>query len=78
MVIFSPVFNCSHNLLSSAVERLTTGTNNFVSFTLNVALFRAFITGLARIFSCAGTATCELYQSKHNFQTMSKSDLFHN
>ena len=37
MVILNPVLNCSKNLLSSLVERVTTGTYNFVSVILNVA-----------------------------------------
>ena len=30
-------FNCSKSLLSSSVDKVTTGTYNFVSFILNVA-----------------------------------------
>ena len=46
-VILNPVFNCSNNLLSSSVDRVTTGTNNIVSVTLNVAFEGLLISDIA-------------------------------
>ena len=37
-VLFNPVFNCSSNLLSSWVDKVTTETYHFVSFFSNVSL----------------------------------------
>ena len=37
IVLLNPVFNCSYNLLSSSVDKVTTGTYSFVYFILNVA-----------------------------------------
>ena len=36
IVLLNPAFNCSNNLLSSSVVKVTTGTYNFVSVILNV------------------------------------------
>ena len=38
-----------------------------MSVILNVAFVRAFIAGVAGLSSCAETAACGIYQSKHNF-----------
>ena len=38
IVLLNPVFNCSNNLLSSLLDKVTTGTYSFVSFILNVGL----------------------------------------
>ena len=37
IVLLNPVFNCSNNLLSSSVDKVTAGTYNFVSVILSVA-----------------------------------------
>ena len=37
IVLLNPDFNCSKKLLSSFVDKVTTGTYNFVSVILNVA-----------------------------------------
>ena len=37
-VLLNPVFNCSKSLLSSSVDKVTTGAYNIVYFILNVAL----------------------------------------
>ena len=56
MVILNPVLNCSKNLLSSLVERVTTGTYNFVSVILNVAFVGLSIAATAGFAS--GSASC--------------------
>ena len=55
MIVFlNPDFNCSKKLLSSFVEKVTTGTYNFVSVILNVALLTLVTAGFS---AWAGTAS---------------------
>ena len=56
IVLSNPDFSCSKNLLSSCVERVTTGTYNFASPILNVAFVGAFISGIAGL--ALGSAAC--------------------
>ena len=72
MVILNPVLNCSKNLLSSLVERVTTGTYNFVSVILNVAFVGVFITGLAGLFPWAALAVCIIISVKTQFSDQVK------
>ena len=56
IVLLNPVFNCSNNLLSSWVDKVTTGTYNFVSLILNVAPVGALISGTGAL--ALGSASC--------------------
>ena len=47
VVLLNSVFNCSNNLLSSSVNKVTIGTYSFVSFVLNVVLVGALISSTA-------------------------------
>ena len=47
IVFLNSDFNCSKDVLSSLVDKVTTGTHNLVSVTLNVAFVVAFIASLA-------------------------------
>ena len=54
IVLLNPDFNCSKKLLSSFVDKVTTGTYNFVSVILNVAfagLLTAAIAGFTSGFA---------------------------
>ena len=66
MSLLNPVFNCFNNQLSSSVDKVTTGTYNFVVSIANVASVGAFIAGLSPSASLG-------FMSKNNFQTKSKS-----
>ena len=51
IVLLNPNFNCSKKLLSSFVDKVKTGTYNYVSFILNIAFvgeesLRLFVIGL--------------------------------
>ena len=56
IVLLNADFNCIKTLLSSSVDRMTTGTYNFVSVILNVGFVGAFIAGIAG--SALGLAAC--------------------
>ena len=45
IVLLNPDFNCSKKLLSSFVDKVTTGTYSFVSVILNVAFVGLLISG---------------------------------
>ena len=47
IILLNPVFDCSRSSLSSSVDKVTTGTCNFVSVILNVAFVGASIFSLA-------------------------------
>ena len=47
IVLLNSVFNCFKSVLSSSVDKVTTGTYNFVSVILNVAFVETFIAGIA-------------------------------
>ena len=55
IVLLNPVFNCSKSLLSYSVDKVTTGTYNFVSVILNVA-FVGLLTA-ATAGSASGSAS---------------------
>ena len=57
IVFWKPDFNCSKKLLSSSVDKVTTGTYNFVSFISNVAFAGLSIAATAGFPPRAGTAT---------------------
>ena len=46
IALLNPDFSCSKNLLSSLVDKVTTGTYNFASFIWNVAFFWTFIASI--------------------------------
>ena len=72
IVLLNPDFNCSKKLLSSSVDKVTTGTYNFVSVILNVAFVGAFLAGLAGLFSYASTAACVVILVKTQFSDQVK------
>ena len=43
IVLLNSDFNCSKKLLSSVIDKITTGTCNFVSSILNAAFYGLFI-----------------------------------
>ena len=57
IVLLNPVFNCSNNLISFSVAKVTTGTYNFVSFILNVAPVVLLILAPAGLSPYAGTTS---------------------
>ena len=59
--------NCSKNLLSSSVHKVTTGTYNFLSVLLNVAFVGALIPGLVGLSLCATTAAWVILSVKTQF-----------
>ena len=56
MVLLNSVFNCSNKLLSSSVERVTTGTYSFASVTTDVAPVGALVSGIGGL--TLGLASC--------------------
>ena len=57
IVLLNPDFNCSKKLLSSFVDKVTTGTYNFVSVILNVAPIGLLILDIAGFPLWARTAS---------------------
>ena len=53
-VLFNPSFSCSKRFSSFSVDKVTTGTYNFVSVILNVAFFGSIVAGLS---PCADNTT---------------------
>ena len=51
----NPIFNCSNNLLSSSVDKVTTGTYNFVSVILNFVPVGLLVS--ATVGSASGSAS---------------------
>ena len=51
IVLLNPVFNCSNNLLSSWIDKVTNGIYNLVSAILNVATVGALISTLGGLGS---------------------------
>ena len=45
IVLLIPVFNCSKNLLSSSVDKVTTSTYNFISFIWNIHFYELLTSG---------------------------------
>ena len=76
----NPVFSCCNNLLSSWVERVTTGTYSLVSVILNVTPVGVFTAGLAGLSPFAATAGYFVISVKTQLQvqTMLRLDLLHN
>ena len=67
IVLLNPHFNCSKNLLSTSVDKVTIATYSFVSFTLKDAFVGALIAGLAGLSPCAATAACVIILVKIQF-----------
>ena len=63
IVLLNPDFNCSKSFLSFSVDKVTTGTYNFVSVIWNSYPVGATIAGGLLLFPAAFT----VYQLKHNF-----------
>ena len=57
IVLLNPGFNCSKTLLSSLVDKATTGTYNFVAFILNLAFVGFLNAATAGFPPWAGTAS---------------------
>ena len=62
MVLLNPDSNCSKGLLSSLVDKVTTGTYNFVPAISNVAFTGAFIAGITELL--LGLAACVIKSVK--------------
>ena len=56
IVLLNPVFNCCKSFLSSLLDKVTTGTYNFVSVILNVAPIGALTLGTGE--SVLGSTSC--------------------
>ena len=56
MVLLNPAFNCSNNLLSSSVDRVTTGTYSFTSVITDVPPVGALVSGIGGL--TLGLASC--------------------
>ena len=67
IVLLNPDFNCSKKLLSSFVDKVTTGTYNFVSVILNVAVVVACIEGPAGLSPWGVLAVCVVISVKTQF-----------
>ena len=72
IVLLNPDFNCSKKLLSSFVDKVTTGTYNFVSVILNIAFVRACIAGIAGLSSWGTLAVCAAISVKTQFSDQVK------
>ena len=69
IVLLNPDFNCSKNLLSSFVDKVTTGTYNFVSLVLNVS----FVGEVSlRVFVITLLSMLVITQFSDQFKGMSK------
>ena len=73
IVILSPDFNCSNNLLSFSADKVTKGTYNLQSVISNFALVRDSIAAIGGLGCGSGaflkalpTSTHSLYQDKIN------------
>ena len=67
IVLLNPVFNCSKSFISLSFDKVTTETNNFISFILNVALDGATIARSASAFTVISAKTQFLDQVKFNY-----------
>ena len=67
IVLLNPDFNCSKKLLSSFIDKVTTGTYNFVSVILNVAFVGASVLSLAGLSPWASLAVCVVISVKTRF-----------
>ena len=75
IVLLNPVFNCSKNLLSSSVDKVTTGTYNFVSVIVNAAFAGALISCLAGLSPRAATTAFVIISLKTQFSDHVKTYL---
>ena len=64
IILLNTGFSCSKVFLSFSIDKVTTGTQNFVSVILNVAFIGAFIAGIAGLFPCVATAACVVISVK--------------
>ena len=75
IVFLNPSFNCSKGLLSSSVDKVTTGTSSFVSVILNDAFIGDLIAGLAGLCTCVATGACGIISVKIQFSYHVKARL---
>ena len=74
IALLSPVANCSKSVLSFSVDKVTTGTYNFLSFILNVTFVGLLITATAE--SASGSASLVAWLVNTKFSDHVKYDLF--
>ena len=72
IVLLNPDFNFSKKLLSSFVDKVTTGTYNFVFVILYIAFVRASILSLAGLSPWAALVFCVVMSVKTQFSDQVK------